>query len=493
MANPLAPTLYDPRVNLAYDFKSYPFLWLFNDPDGGATQSEYSFRRRIATSQIVEYWDRSGAGPTGSWVTTLTWNTSEAPSNQYERALIQSIGGWTTGLYQYSIATKDEGGNVGPWSEWRTIRHESLPQTFLTSHAHTGDINFTRDLISWSYSHPDNKPQQAYRVVFTATGGGSEPGNPMYTGKPIHATQYYDSGIVFSGQPQHLMSGDVDVADAASVRLNVAVWSSYENDIRHSTVADLTMNKSFVMSAPSLVNVGDPIIDGVPKNTITLTAGHTPASFSDVRATIQRKGVNDGSEWKTIYGGSYEEAQYYDIYEQVSDYYIASDVEYEYRARSHGIPTGETQRSIASDWVGGDDTALISGFGWAARDFDDGDNYYCKLKVQSADFNRILNTGEVKLAGRSYALLVTRPQPKGPLEITLDVRVDSRAEEEALMDCIIGKRVWLSSSTGEGWCVGLVDGKYRRRPLVGIATSSEEYSLAYRYLLVLKFIEVDDT
>jgi hypothetical protein len=157
MSTPLAPTLLTPMNGESIDgVVSTVFTWEFNDPDPGDTQSAFALRRKTAGAGAYEYW--TGAG----WSGALTWNVTASET------VTLVVANWSNSVIrQWSIATKDVGGNISPFAADRLLI--STPRPVATVTAPTGVQTTSRPRVQWSYASSGGFSQKAYRVLVYET------------------------------------------------------------------------------------------------------------------------------------------------------------------------------------------------------------------------------------------------------------------------------------------------------------------------------------
>lgn len=210
MSTPLAPTLLTPLNGEYIDgVVSTTFTWKFNDPDPGDTQSAFALRRKTAGAGAYEYW--TGAG----WSGTLTWNTSSTQS------VTIAVANWSNSVIrQWSIATKDAGGNISPFAADRLLI--STPKPVATVTAPTGAQATSRPRVQWSYASSGGFAQKAFRVLVYDT---SFPANietdietPLWDSDWINDPTAYYKDI------------DLDLTNGHSFRAYVRVKSSGDQE-----------------------------------------------------------------------------------------------------------------------------------------------------------------------------------------------------------------------------------------------------------------------
>lgn len=197
-APPSAPTLVSPPngvyVNLA---DGELFDWTFADPNVGETQSAFSFRRKISGAATYEYYNVA----TAAWQATEVWNSRTVDDFTFPASK------WINGnIYNWSVATKDAPGNIGPYSSDFTVVGSTPPT--LTVTAPSGEVaGTTRPTVVWTYNDPDNQPQTNYRVkVYDQATYDVAGFNPSTT-----PGAFLDSGEVASATTSYALTKDIVV------------------------------------------------------------------------------------------------------------------------------------------------------------------------------------------------------------------------------------------------------------------------------------------
>lgn len=278
---PNAPTLTAPTAGATADLGAgATFTWTFSDPDAGDTQSSYALRRKISGAPAYEYWN---AG-TAAWQSTEVFNASGAGSVTF------AAGKWTNGnTYQWSVATKDAQGVVGPYATDNTVVASNAPVTTAT--APVGTVaGSTRPTVTWSYADADSDPQATYQVrIFTAAqygAGGFDPSTSAAT---------LDSGATTSASARSW----VPTADLVN-------GTTYRAYVRSTQSGGLASAWSFVTFTISLATPNTPSLAVTPQPAqarvqIVVTGADAGPTFTFANTTAVVEASDDGgTTWAPI-------------------------------------------------------------------------------------------------------------------------------------------------------------------------------------------------
>lgn len=169
---PLSPTLGTPANAASADLAATPtFTWTHRDTAGDG-MTAWAMRRKTGGG-AYEYWNAS----TAAWQGTVKKNTwvGDETAGTYTFPAAK----WTNGTtYQWSIATYDELGLIGPFASDRTVVGSTAGALTIT--APSGSVTDTSTpIVGWSLSDPEGDAQQTYEMrIFTAAqygAGGFDP------------------------------------------------------------------------------------------------------------------------------------------------------------------------------------------------------------------------------------------------------------------------------------------------------------------------------
>lgn len=192
---PLAPILDDPDDGSQVDLAAgYTFRWTPQDPDAGDSMSGWAFRRKVDTASTYEFWNHTQA----AWQSTEIFNSGSTAEVTF------APGNWVNDtVYNWSVATKDNAGEIGPYASDSTVTAGKAPSAEITSPTNNGSVtSTTQPVFAHTYFDNENDPQATfqYRVFDVATYSDA-------AFDPATSTSVWDSGVVLSATQRDIQCG----------------------------------------------------------------------------------------------------------------------------------------------------------------------------------------------------------------------------------------------------------------------------------------------
>lgn len=278
---PNAPTLLEPANGATVNLAGTPrFRAAPNDPNNDQ-QSGYRFRRKLTSASAYEYWN---AG-TAAWQSTPVTNSLQGAT---QVDLVFPAGRWDSLAYNWSAATVDSLGEIGPFAADRTVTG-SVPGSVTVTEP-IGPVTLTsQPVVKWSLSDPEGDPQQTYEVAIASAAQYTAPGFDPATSAVVDRKAPTSSSTVRDWQ------GSVSLPDDTTYRAYVRVTSgNIETDWAFS---EFTTNLD--SPAPPLLTATVDNDSGVVELVATRT--DDPEVFTDA-VVIFEFSIDGGDTWQLVRG-----------------------------------------------------------------------------------------------------------------------------------------------------------------------------------------------
>jgi hypothetical protein len=157
---PLAPTLQEPAANAVINAQTtaLKFRWAHSDPNGDI-QAGWQFRRK-KTDGSFDYWN-------GTAFQAIAVTLTQATAPIVNGYMTVPAGVWANGIaYEWSVATQDPAGLLGPFAAGR-ILYTSAPPTTTTTEPTSATTS--RPTVRWTYTDPEGTAQYGWAVQVVAS------------------------------------------------------------------------------------------------------------------------------------------------------------------------------------------------------------------------------------------------------------------------------------------------------------------------------------
>lgn len=298
-ATPNAPTVLTPVDGSTQDVAaSLGIIWTFNDPDLGDTQSAYTVRKRI------------GAGAHTYWNGT-TWAASESGATKIASAVTSlAVGsGWGAdgdSDHHYSVKTWDALDQLSAWSAEHRVVPSGKDNPTITIPVSDGTVmDSATETVEWTVA-----TQTKYRLRVVGDIGGT----------PDLSVVDYDSGIKIGSAVR--LDTVLFPTNGADRQIELTTWN---DEGLQSTLVYRLVDVSYTPPAVATVTLAT---DSVVPGAIVVTISNTGTGAVEDHNDIFRREVGDTGTGIRI-------AANVDVSGAITDYAVASGVDYEYQAKTY--------------------------------------------------------------------------------------------------------------------------------------------------------------
>ena len=297
-AVPNAPSVLAPVDGSVQDVAaSLGIIWAFNDPDPGDAQTAYTVRRRIGAAAHT-YWNGT------------SWAASESGATKIASAVtsLAVASGWGSdgdSDHHYSVKTWDALDQLSPWSAEARVVPSAKDNPTITVPASDGAVITTALFnVEWTVA-----TQSKYRLRVVGDTAG----------EPNLGIVDYDSGIVINTSARlDQLQFPVNGQDR---HIELTTWN---DEGLQSTIRYRLVEISYTPPATAQITLNaDSLVEGA----IVVTVDNPGSGAAEDHNDIYRREVGDAGPGIRIAAGI-------DVDGSITDYAVASGVEYEYQVRT---------------------------------------------------------------------------------------------------------------------------------------------------------------
>lgn len=274
MVAPLAPLLLGANgATLDADGEGVTEAFTFRPGAPGDTLAAYRYRRRIAGSTTYEWWNG-----------TTAFVLMETNVLSTDDEIVVPPGEWPNGdVYQVAVATRNQGGEWGPYSAERLLIASTPPVLTLTHPA--SPVLSSRPEIRWTFTDAEGDAMEAVRLLaFTPAVYGAVGFDP----DDDAALALFDTGKMLTSTLDRLPAPD-DLPDEDDIRVYGRAWQTGDQPGPWAYKEfDVTLT---IPNAPSVIAVADNL-DGEIDLAVAASLNLLTADEADL------EGIDSGDLWE---------------------------------------------------------------------------------------------------------------------------------------------------------------------------------------------------